>query len=85
MVYKFRTSAFRSGLMQKIKSEKTKPEIAFQNALRKEKIKFRSYNEKLPGKPDIVLLKNKIVIFIAENSILPDKYQALKKERLKKN
>lgn len=55
MVYKFRTSAFRSGLMQKIKSEKTKPEIAFQNALRKEKIKFRSYNEKLPGKPDIVL------------------------------
>lgn len=64
MVYKFRTSAFRSGLMQKIKSEKTKPEIAFQNALRKEKIKFRSYNEKLPGKPDIVLLKNKIVIFI---------------------
>jgi DNA mismatch endonuclease (patch repair protein) len=50
--------------MRKIKSSKTKPEISFKKALRKENIKFRSNNSKLQGKPDIVLLKKKIVIFI---------------------
>lgn len=64
MVYKFCTSAFRSSLMKKIKSKKTKPEIVLRNALRKERIKFKGYNDFLPGKPDIVLLKKKLVIFI---------------------
>lgn len=64
MAYKFSTSSFRSALMQKIRSEKTKPEIALRNALRKEKIRFQGYNKKLHGKPDIVLLEKKIVIFI---------------------
>lgn len=64
MVFKFNTSTFRSDLMRKIKSTKTKPEIALRRALRKEQIKFRCYNKKLPGKPDFELLKKKIVIFI---------------------
>lgn len=50
--------------MQKIRSEKTKPEITLRSALRKEKIRFRGYNKKLPGKPDIVLIEKKIVIFV---------------------
>ncbi|OGS27664.1 MAG: hypothetical protein A2297_08765 [Elusimicrobia bacterium RIFOXYB2_FULL_48_7] len=64
MVYKFHTSAFRSSLMQKIKSEKTKPEIILRNALRKANIRFKGYGHPLPGKPDIVLLKKKLVVFI---------------------
>jgi DNA mismatch endonuclease (patch repair protein) len=64
MVYKFHTSALRSSIMQKIKSNKTKPEIAFRKALRKEKIRYRSYKNSLPGKPDVVLLEKKVVIFI---------------------
>jgi len=64
MAYKFHTSGFRSALMQKIKSTKTKPEIAFKKALRKGNIRYRSCKKKLPGKPDIILFQKKIAIFI---------------------
>jgi len=50
--------------MRKIKNKKTKPEIALRKALRKEKLRFRSYNKKLCGNPDIVLLDKKVVIFV---------------------
>jgi len=64
MTYKFKTSAERSELMKKIKSDKTTPEILLQKALRKEKTKFRKNYKKLPGVPDIVLLKEKVAIFV---------------------
>jgi DNA mismatch endonuclease (patch repair protein) len=64
MAYKFHTSAARAALMRKIKSSKTTPETKLKNALRREKIKYRSYNAKLLGKPDIVLLNKKVVIFV---------------------
>ena len=50
--------------MQKIRSKKTKPEIALKKALRKENIKYRSYIKRLPGNPDIVIPEKKIIIFI---------------------
>jgi DNA mismatch endonuclease (patch repair protein) len=64
MVYKFRVSVERSGLMRKIRSDKTTPEIILQNALRKEKIKFRKNCVAITGKPDIALIDNKIVVFV---------------------
>ena len=64
MVYKFKTSKKRSSIMQKIKSNKTAPEILLQKALRKEGVKFKRNYTKLYGAPDIVLAEKKIAIFV---------------------
>lgn len=64
MVYTFKTTKQRSLLMQKIKSKKTKPEIALQNFLRKKGLKVKINYRNLPGNPDIVLFNKKIAIFI---------------------
>ncbi|MDD5129605.1 MAG: very short patch repair endonuclease [Candidatus Omnitrophica bacterium] len=64
MAYEFKVSAKRSNLMRKIKSEKTTPEILLYKALRKEKIRFKSYYSSLPGKPDAALIDKKIAIFV---------------------
>jgi len=64
MAYKFKTSAKRSNLMRKIKSDKTKPEILLQKALRKKGFKFKKNYTKLTGIPDIALLKKKVAIFV---------------------
>lgn len=64
MAYKFSTSSFRSALMQKIKSEKNQTGNCTQERVTKKKIRFQGYNKKLSGKPDIVLLEKKVVIFI---------------------
>ncbi|MBL7131338.1 MAG: very short patch repair endonuclease [Candidatus Omnitrophica bacterium] len=64
MAYKFKVSAKRSDLMRKIRSDKTTPEILLQKALRKEKIKFRKNCTTIAGKPDIVLIKKKIAVFV---------------------
>lgn len=53
----------RSKNMSRIKSKNTKPEILIRKLLFKKGLRYRiHYN--LPGKPDIVFLKNKIAIFI---------------------
>ena len=64
MAYKFKTSAKRSDLMRKIKSDKTSPEILLQKALRKTGIKYKKNYKALIGNPDIALINKKIAIFI---------------------
>lgn len=64
MAYRFKTSAVRSNLMRKIRSDKTSPEILLQKLLRSKGIKFKKYDRDLPGKPDIVILNKKLAIFI---------------------
>lgn len=64
MPYKFETSIQRSELMQKIRSINTKPEITFRKSLWAIGIRYRKNNAKLPGKPDITILKHKIAVFI---------------------
>lgn len=64
MAYRFKTSAVRSNLMRKIRSNKTSPEILLQKLLRSKCIKFKKYDRDLPGKPDIVILNKKLAIFI---------------------
>lgn len=49
--------------MQRIKSKDTKPELILRKALRKKGYYYRKNHPGLPGKPDVVLTKYKLVIF----------------------
>lgn len=50
--------------MKKIHSKDTKPELILRKALWAEGIRYRKNYKQLPGTPDIVIVKNKIAIFI---------------------
>lgn len=54
----------RSHNMSKVKSKDTKPELLVRKFLFANGLRYRLYDKKLPGKPDIVLSKYKTVIFI---------------------
>ena len=54
----------RSKMMSKIRSKNTKPEIALRKALFAKGFRYRINDKKLPGKPDIVLPKYNVVIFM---------------------
>jgi len=54
----------RSEIMSKISGKETKPEILVRKFLFANGFRFRKNDKKLPGKPDIVLPKYKIVIFV---------------------
>lgn len=50
--------------MQQVRSRDTKPEILVRKLLYKEGYRFRLHRKDLPGRPDIVLPKYQIVIFV---------------------
>lgn len=54
----------RSWNMSRIKSHDTKPEIRVRSLLHRMGYRFRIYKKNLPGSPDIVLSKYKIIIFV---------------------
>ena len=58
------TSEARSRNMAAIKSKNTKPEIEVRKMLHALGYRFRLHRKDLPGKPDIVLPKYKIAIFV---------------------
>lgn len=58
------TKEKRSWNMSRIKGKNTQPEIIVRSIIYKMGYRFRLYSTKLTGKPDIVLTKFKIVIFI---------------------
>lgn len=60
----FYTTKSRSKLMGKIKSKNTKPEIKLRKALWNLGHRYRKHVKKLPGSPDIVFSKHKLVIFV---------------------
>ena len=60
----FYTTAQRSAMMSKIRSHDTKPEQKLRKFLWGLGIRYRKNVKKLPGRPDIVLSKFKLVIFI---------------------
>ena len=62
--YVFDTTPERSKLMSKIKGKNTKPEILFRKSLWAFGVRYRLNISKLPGKPDIVIGKKKVVVFI---------------------
>ena len=71
----------RSYNMSQIKGKNTKPEILVRKFLFSNGFRYRLYDKKLPGKPDIVLAKYRTVIFIngcfwhghegCKNSVVP--------------
>lgn len=62
--FNFNTTAERSKNMSKIRSKNTQPEILLRKALWSEGIRYRLNLAKLPGKPDIVINKFKLAIFV---------------------
>ena len=50
--------------MQQIRSSNTKPEVALRKALHARGLRFRLHDRKLPRRPDIVLPKYRLVIFV---------------------
>ncbi len=50
-------------IMSSIPSKGTKPEIMLRKALWRENLRYRVNYKKLPGKPDIVFTKYKVVVF----------------------
>lgn len=62
--YVFETTPERSKRMSDIKGKNTQPEIILRKALWEKGIRYRLNVKKLPGKPDIVIGKAKLAIFI---------------------
>lgn len=60
----FYTSPERSRVMSRIKSKDTAPEIKLRKFLWGLGIRYRKNEKRLPGKPDIVAQKYKLVIFV---------------------
>ena len=58
------TPAQRKKNMQHIRSKDTKAEILLRKALWRKGLRYRKNVKVLPGKPDIVFTKHKIVIFV---------------------
>lgn len=60
----FYTTKNRSILMSRIKGKDTKPEILLRKGLWAEGIRYRKNVPSLPGKPDIVINRYKVIIFV---------------------
>ncbi|MCT4124161.1 DNA mismatch endonuclease Vsr [Elizabethkingia anophelis] len=58
------SKAVRSYNMSQIKGRDTKPELLVRRFLFANGLRYRLYNKKLPGKPDIILSKFKTIIFV---------------------
>lgn len=54
----------RSEMMAGIKGKNTKPEIQVRQGLHALGYRFRLHRKDLPGRPDIVLPRNKVAIFV---------------------
>lgn len=60
----FYTTRQRSRNMSKIKGKNSKPELLLRKALWRKNLRYRIHDSSLPGKPDIVIKKYKLAIFI---------------------
>lgn len=58
-----RDPAITHKIMSSIKSKDTEPELLLRRALWKKGFRYRINYKKLPGKPDVVFTKAKLVIF----------------------
>lgn len=58
------TKSKRSEIMSKISGKETKPEVLVRKYLFSKGFRFRKNVKNLLGKPDIVLPKYKVIIFI---------------------
>ena len=58
------TASQRHHNMSRIRSNDTKPEVLLRKALWARGLRYRKNYTAIPGKPDIVLLRQKIAIFV---------------------
>lgn len=58
------TPAKRSEMMAGIKGKDTKPEILLRKILHGGGYRFRLHRKDLPGRPDLVLTKHRLVVFV---------------------
>ena len=58
------TTKKRSWNMSRIKASETKPEIRVRSALHRAGLRFRKNVKGLPGKPDIVMRKHSLIVFV---------------------
>ena len=58
------TKEKRSWNMGRVRSKDTKPELQVRSLLHRNGFRFRLHKRGLPGKPDIVLVKYRTVIFV---------------------
>lgn len=56
--------ATRSRMMAEIRGRDTKPEIAVRRALHALGFRFRLHDRRLPGRPDLVLPRYRVAIFV---------------------
>lgn len=85
----------RSWNMGRIKAKDTKPELVVRSLLHHMGYRFRLHRKDLPGKPDIVLPKYKIVIFVhgcfwhrhknCKNATVPKTRKAFWKKKFENN
>ncbi|UQS18075.1 very short patch repair endonuclease [Pseudomonas sp. HS6] len=54
----------RSRMMSGIRAKNTKPELTIRRSLHKLGFRYKLHEKKLPGKPDLVLPKYNVVIFV---------------------
>jgi len=80
----FETTEERSKLMSRIRGTNTKPEIALRNALWALGFRYRLNVKRLPGKPDIVMRKYKLAIFVDGEFWHGNKWKE-KKPKIKSN
>mgnify|MGYP005818182525 CR=1 FL=1 len=58
------TKEKRSWNMSQIKGKDTRPETLLRSVIHRSGLRFRIHDNKLPGKPDIVLPRYKTVVFV---------------------
>ncbi|MEO5909739.1 MAG: very short patch repair endonuclease [Pelobium sp.] len=80
----FYTSPQRSNNMSKIRAKNSLPELIFRKALWKQGVRYRTHVKSLPGTPDIVIRKYRLVIFI-DGAFWHGYQWEEKKEKLKSN
>lgn len=54
----------RSKLMSRVRARDTRPEMAVRRAVHRMGLRFRLHRNDLPGRPDIVLPRHKMAIFV---------------------
>ncbi|MCL2201929.1 MAG: very short patch repair endonuclease [Oscillospiraceae bacterium] len=82
--YPATTDEKRKRNMRMIKSRNTSIEVKLRKALWRAGIRYRKNYTKLPGSPDIVLLKHKIAVF-CDGEFWHGKDWNLKKDKIKSN
>ena len=80
----FVTDTQRSRTMSRIKGKDTKAELLLRRALFARGLRFRLHQRQLPGSPDIVLGRYRLVVFV-DGAFWHGYQWALKKPKLKSN